>query len=214
MTTSPRFPFIVLVPVIAAGVALAAAPELADLPPVPHGRMRALLERTIFQVDVLNLEIRVDETTASKLGELVRGQKYSEGLADQVAQEVLAAPDAWVRMEFLRSVKQSQFLDGIEDNMERALDVGWISREHFEEVVANLPRWYDFLAKRGIKDGDTMQYRLHQDTTHYLYTGVDGDVLLDMSETDTRSRYSILGSYFAPKSGFRKDLVRSLIASP
>ena len=189
-----------------------AASALDDMPIVPHGRMTALLEKTLFKVDVVAAEIRVDAATAAKLGNLVAGQKYSEGLADQVSRAVLAAPDVWIRMEFKRGIKQKQYLKGIEANMKRALDAAWISPEHFDDVVAHLPEWYVFLAERGIQDGDTMEYRLRGDTTQYRFTAADGKVLLEMDETDTRSRYGILGGYFAPKAEFRKRLVRSLLS--
>jgi len=194
-----------------AGFALAAS-DTAEFQVYPGGQMSALLEKTLFKVDVVELKVRVDEATAGKLVKVVEGQsKYTEELANRVATEVLAAPNAWIRMEFLRSIKLSQFLDSIEKSMEHVLQAGWISEDHFNESVAQLPEWYAFLEERGIKDGDTMQYFIHEDMTRYLYTGVEGDVLLDTSEVDTRSRYSVLGSYFAPKSDFRKGLVRSLL---
>ena len=74
-----------------------------------------------------------------------------------------------------------------------------------------LPEWYGFMEERGIMKGDWMVYWVHGDTLDSSYHGVDGEVLLDRNQTGSMRRYGVLGSYFAPKSDFRKKLVKSLM---
>ena len=188
----------------------------APFPQRPFSHMSALLEKTLFKVDVLTLDIRVDYQTATRLAAYIMAEgaedaSYSDDLADAVGRTVLTASNAWIRMEFLRSVSQKQFLDGIKDNMKTALDAGLIDAEYYEDTLVKLPEWYDFLEDRRIQKGDAMVYHVHGDTLDSTYHGTDGDVLLDMTRKNPKSRYGVLGSYFAPKSDFRENLVRSLV---
>lgn len=188
-------------------------PHAAPFPAVPHAHLHALLEKTLFRVDVLNLDIQVDAATADRLAGLVAGNRnrYSDPLADGVARTVLLAPQAWVRMEFLRNTSRDQFLGGIRDNMEKALAAKLIDRDYFDRTQEQLPGWYDFLSGRGVHKGDIMAYWVRADTLESTYRDADGEVLLDMTRTGPEQRYGVLGSYLAPGSSFRENLVRSLL---
>ena len=207
------------VPTWILGVLLALGPaaegvaprDTAPFPQRSFSHMSALLEKTLFKVDVLTLDVRVDSRTAGRLQSLAEGADYSDHIAGAVSRTVLTAPEVWVRMVFLRGVSQKQFLNGIKDNMKTALEAGLIDTEYYEDTLDNLPEWYDFLEDRRIQKGDAMVYYVHGDTLDSTYHGTDGDVLLDMRRQNPKSRYGVLGSYFAPRSDFRKNLVRSLL---
>ena len=181
--------------------------------PLGDGRyavMEMLLEKTIFKVDVLRLEVRFDTATARRLESLVRSASRRDEVEDSVAIAAVAAPHAMARVTFQRNISLKQFLDGAEDDMQRAVDAGWLSEEDFRDINGWMPRWYSFLAEDGIRDGDAITYRLSGDTLRVVYRTSAGDVPFDEIMVGRRNRYSVLGAYFAPKSSFRKKLLRSL----
>jgi hypothetical protein len=197
--------------VLGPGVGSGTPPAEPPFPETPYSAMKTLLEKTVFDVNVLTLEVKVDPATAERLERAAAGKPFSEEVASEVARIVLTGNEAWVRMTFHRGASQEQFLRGIRENMKRALAAGWITEEHFEDVSENLPRWYDFLADRGVKKGDRVLYWIHDRRLETAFRGVDGKVYLDTDEEDPQAREGVLGSFFAPGSDFRKGLVRSLL---
>ncbi len=196
-------------------VSLSSGEVPTDPPPfevAPAGHMKMLFERTFLKVNVMHLEVFVEPSGAEKIGALIEGkEKYSDELAKAVADVVVETPQVFVRMEFLRGVSQKQFFKSIKKNMKKTLEAGWIDEAYLEETLGMLPTWYGFMEQRGIKKGDWMVYWVHGDTLDSSYHGVEGEVLLDRNQTGSMRRYGVLGSYFAPKSDFRKKLVKSLM---
>lgn len=210
-----------LVPVV---VALFASPLLGqsvpgvsidttDLGTGPAARMHMLLERTIFQVDVLTLDIRLGSAATDRIERLLAGSLDAAALSDSVAAAALAADDALVRLEFQRGVGLEQFLDGIRDNLRLATRAGIVTPADFRSISSDLPGWYAFLNERGIRSGDRMLQRVRGDTLRTVYEGADGEVLLDQVDVGTERRLAVLGGYFAPGSAFREGLVESLLAA-
>jgi hypothetical protein len=175
--------------------------------------MKTLLEKTVFDVNVLTLEVKLDPKTAGRMEKVVADNAASKTLADEVTRVVLTCDQAWVRMTFHRGASQKQFLNGILGNMKKALAAGIISKDHYESTAEDLPKWYEFLADRGVKKGDRVLYWIHDDRLETAYRGVEGKVYLDMDEVDPHARAGVLGAFFAPGSDFRKGLVRSLVGS-
>jgi hypothetical protein len=185
------------------------APVSRDRPPFdasPGGTLKTLFEKTFLHVDVLLLEIQVDAPTTARLQRL----SSRSAAADSVAQTVIEAPEAWVRMEFLRSVSQSKFFGGIRDNLARARRAGLITADHERRVSAQLPEWYGFLAKRGVKHGDILVYSIRGALMKTTYYSPEGTVLFNYTQQDPEARYGVLGSYLAPGSDFRDGLLKSL----
>ena len=176
----------------------------------PFSEMSALLEKTLFKVDVLTLQVRVSEETAAELARLVRGRKYSNELADSAAALVLRERDAWARIEFQRSVSLNQLVDGIRDNMKKAVEAGLLEEEDFATISAAMPVWFGFLEVEGTSKGDEILYRIRGDSLRTVYRTVGEEVLLDQVDVGPERRMAVLGSYFAPGSDFRKGLIRSL----
>lgn len=175
-----------------------------------YSTMSALLEKTIFQVDVLTLDLRFGPETAGRLRDLVAGRAYSSPLADSVAAVALDARDVWARLRFKRDVGLNQFLGGVRDNLKHAREAGIIDSTTYEMVSEALPRWYGFLSARGIHKGDEMLYRIRGDTLRTVYRTVEGEISLDQVDVGPERRLSVTGGYFAPKSDFRKNLIKSL----
>lgn len=176
----------------------------------PNAHMHMLLEKTIFKVDVLTLDIRLGPRETARLDSLLAGHEFSKDLADSVAAVALDSRNAWARIEFRRGVSLDQFIGGVRENLGRAEKAGIVTFEEYETIVAGLPLWYAFLADRPIRSGDQMFYRIRGDTLHTVFRSADGDRLLDQVDVGPERRLSVLGGYFAPKSDFRKGLVRSL----
>lgn len=177
---------------------------------LPSGAMSTLLEKSIFKVDVLTLEVRVDEGTARRLADVVAGREYSDEVADSVAAIVVAASEVLAQITFVREISLEQFLDGTDKDMRRAVDADWLKRDDYERIKRSLPQWFSFLEERRLLKGDQITYQVRGDSLVTLYRGVDGALLLEQTDVGHGARESVLGTYFAPKSSFRKGLVKSL----
>ena len=184
--------------------------ETASLADGPFASMRMLLEKTFLKVDVLTLDVRFGSDAAGRIRALAEGREYAHPLADSIANVAAHATDAYARLRFERNVGLDQFLDGIRDNLERALAAGYIDRAAFDEISGGLPGWYAFLADRGIHEGDEMFYRIRGDELRVVYVATDGTTLLDRTDPGAHRRLAVLGSYYAPGSDFRESLIRSL----
>ncbi len=195
------------------GLAASGQPSPVDTTGLGSGvnaRMHMLLEKTIFKVDVLTLDIWLGPRETARLDSLLAGREFSADLVDSVAAVALDSRNLWARIEFKRDVSLDQFLGGIRDNLRRAEEAGVVTHEEYEAIVASLPRWYAFLVERRIHSGDQMFYRIRGDTLHTVFRSAEGDNLLDQVDVGPERRLSVLGGYFAPKSDFREKLVRSL----
>jgi hypothetical protein len=170
----------------------------------------ALLEKTIFRVDVARLRLRFGAETASGLEELLDGAQGSEQLADTVAGLAIHTLDAWAGLTFQRNVGFDRFLAGIRDGVKVARDAGLIDPVFARSLSDSLPVWYASLRERGVRDGDVMMYRIRGDTLRTVFRTVDGQVLVDQVDTGPQPRLSVMGGILAPGSDFRKGLLNSL----
>lgn len=198
---------------LSTGLTVSGQPSPVDTTNLGSGvnaRMHMLLEKTIFKVDVLTLDVRLGLLEAARLDSLLAGREFSEDLADSVAAVALASRDAWARIEFQRGVSLDQFLGGVRDNLRHAEEAGIVTPGEYGTIVTGLPRWYSFLADRRIRSGDQMFYRIRGDTLHTVFRSVEGEKLLDQVDVGPERRLSVLGGYFAPNSDFREKLVKSL----
>lgn len=187
-----------------------ASADTASLGHGPFSRMHTLLEKTIFQVDVLTLDVRFGERDTERIARLARGRSYSDELADSIAGVAIRSQDAWAQIEFKRDVSLDQFLDGVGDNLKRAWEAGVIDRGAYEMVSDGLPRWFAFLEERGIRKGDRIFYRIRGDSLRTRFVGANGAELLDQVDVGPERRRAVLGSYFVRGSDFREGLIESL----
>ena len=181
-------------------------PVSRDTPPfspTPGGHLGMVFEKTILGVNVLRLDLEVDAASARNLTRI-------RSKPDSVAVCVIEAPEAWVHMQFLRSVSQGKFFGGIRSNLAKARQAGFITAEHEKQVSAQLPEWYGFLAKRGVKKGDVLVYWIRGTAMKTTYYNPQGTVLFNFTQEDPEARHGVLGSYLAPGSDFREGLIKSL----
>ena len=179
-----------------------------------YQEMTALLEVTVFHIDVLTLTVRVTPISARRLQALALEGGYRESLADSVAAVVLESEDLWARQVLERDVGLGRLLDGMRESSEGAADAGFISREYQQAFSDSLPHWFAFLEEDGAKEGDEIVFWVRGDTVRTLYRTADGRVLMDQSGTSADGRKGSVPSFFAPGSRFRRPLVESLLQVP
>ena len=199
-------------PGAAAGQSVAA--DTLDLVTGPHSEMEMLLQKTIFKVDVFTLRVRFDAETATRLQALATGRRHDSEIEDSIANAAIHAKNAWAVIEYLRDVELHQYLDGVKNNMGRAVEAGLISEEDHDVISSELPGLYAPLEERKILRGDRIYYRIRGDTVWTFYQGRAGDTLVDHSEIGPERRLAVMGGYFAPKSSFRRQLIESLFDLP
>lgn len=176
----------------------------------PFGHMKALLERTIFKVDVLTLDLCLDEPTSQALARAAGGGGEPE--RQKVADLAVEADRALAVIGFHRDVSMDQFLGGIGDDHERAVEAGLLADSTRRALARDLPTWYAFLEERGVKKGDRIAYRFEPGSVRVTYVGVDGRTYLDRTSLGPERRASILGAYFAPGASLRERLLDSVLA--
>lgn len=186
-------------------------PELSLLPERPFSTMHMLLERTIFAVDVLTLDVRVDPASAREIeGVLAGAGEVDDERESAVARAALKAEELVGRIEFQRGVSLGQFLDAVGDDMRKAVEAGWLDPAAYREVRDGLPVWFSFLEERGIHEGDRLSYHVRNDTLRTVFATPKGGVLLDQTDVGRQHVVALVGAWFAPDSSFRDQLVESL----
>lgn len=176
----------------------------------PFGHMQALLERTLFKVDVLTLDLCLDAPTSEALARVAgRG---GEPERTEMAHLAFRADRALAVIRFHRDVSMDQFLDGIGDDHQKAVEAGLLADSTRRALDKDLPTWYAFLEERGVKEGDRIAYRFEPGSVRATYVGVDGRTYLDRTSRGAQRRASILGAYFAPGASLRDRLLDSVLA--
>lgn len=191
----------------------AARPVAADtsgLASGPWARMRTLLEKTLFQVNVAELTLRYDSAAAARVRELAAGREYSAPVADSVARAVIGARRVRGRLEFRRDVGLGRFLESLRRNMEKARDAGILADSAYRDYRGRLRDWYAALEGRGMREGDVTEYRIRGDSLRVLVRSGDGEVLIDRLDVGEQHRRAVLGGYLAPGTDFREGLVKSV----
>jgi hypothetical protein len=177
----------------------------------PYSGMHAKMERTIFGIDILVVDMRFSEPTARRLEELVAGREYSPALADSIVRVVLDARNALLVVNIEYDVDVQRFLEESRASLRTAADAGLIPATVFSEVSQNLGPWFEFLEARGLKEGDRLIYRIRGDTFRTMFITDSGQTLLDQTDPNgNERRLAILAGYLAPGTDLREDLIESL----
>lgn len=188
--------------------------DTTELATGPYSRMETLLERTIFQVNVVRLTVRYDSATTARIRGLVEGREYSSSLADSVAAAVLGARRVDAYVQFVRDIGLDRFLRSVRENMAKARDAGMLADSAFRRFEGQLPGWYSALDERGVRDGDVTEYQIRGDSLWVVYRSAAGDTLISRTDVGEQHRRAVLGGYLAPGVDFREGLVRSLLRDP
>ncbi len=197
-------------------VPLMAAPrdlfDLGSLDTGPFARMSTLYEKSFLflKVDVLNVEVRFGSEVAEKVKSFVQSGDEPSKFADSIADTAIHAQDAFVHIRFLRNIRLKRFIQEARESTKLVREAGIIDNPSYEHISNNLPIWYGSLAKRGIREGDEMFYRIRGESLRAVYRGVDGTIYVDQQDKGRLFSLAILGGYFVERSKFRNGLLQSL----
>ena len=185
--------------------------ESSELAQGPYSYMHMLLQKTILRIDVAIIEVRVDKPAQARLAALLRGQAYSDGLAQQLASVVIGGERAVVQMRFKRDISLKRWIGVVKENLEQARKAGLIPVDLEQKVGQGLPQWVAALKDRGYEKSDRLIYSVGPESLRTVVVSAAGQVLVDRLEREQGSRRVVLASYFAPGSDFREPLLRSLL---
>ena len=197
------------------GAAIADGPwPFLDSPELGHGPysfMHMMLQKTIFSINVATIDVRVDKQAQARLADQARDKPYSDALAPQLAQTVMAAEHAVVQMQFTRNVSLNRWMGVVHESLDQARRAGLIDADLERRVKDGLPQWFAALKDRGYEKGDRLIYSVIPEGTRTMVVAASSQVLVDRVDTDPGARRVVLTSYFAPESDFREPLLRSLL---
>jgi hypothetical protein len=186
--------------------------ETASLYEGDFSRMSMLYRRSalFLRFDVMTLDVRFGPEDANRLREVAAADAKSARLEHRLAETAIKATNAFVRLRFLREIDVDRFVDEARKSTRRVYEAGIIEHDVYVDILRELPGWYGFLEDRNIQPGDELLYRVQGDTLHSVYRSSTGRILQEQVRVSAAHRLSLLGSYFAPKSEFRRGLIRSL----
>ncbi|NJD10643.1 MAG: hypothetical protein FIB01_09490 [Gemmatimonadetes bacterium] len=204
-----------LLPLVLVAMLAAARSGAAQSPADGLGRtqwsyMHTLFQRTFLKVDVLTIDVCFDAPTAQRFATVAGRGPLTGAAADTITRAALAGARAQGRIEFLRTISLDEFLDGVAEDMQKAVKARVLGDSIYKAVVAGLPASYAFLEKRRIRKGDQLVYDMAGDTIRTRYIGADGTVLLDELAVARQRRNSPLATWFTPGSAYRSGLLQSL----
>lgn len=181
----------------------------------PFSTLEMLYERTIFNIDILELLIVVDPETAAALEKLAAGRDDDGDapgprLAKEMVHAVLGAGDVAIQTRFRRGVGLGQFLDGMAESLGHAVADSLLAPADAEAIVAENREHFGALADRGFLEDDVLWYRIRGDSLEMAVQDADDEVLLEDARGGTVRREALLGGYLARGSQFREDLLASL----
>lgn len=193
-----------------AAIAGGALPSLneGDLASGPYSRMHMLLEKTILNVDVVTIDVRVNAKAQSEFSKIASGKKIEGNVEEQLAKAALAVDNAVVQMKFERNVSLSQWLDQVGGSLDKAVEAGYLTAARKAQVLSSLPNWFAPIKERGFKEGDKVLYRVTPGSLRTVLQTVEGQAPVDQTDGGDAARVLFAG-YFAPGADLRA-MLRSL----
>jgi hypothetical protein len=200
-----------------AGATLAAGPlpqlEGGDLGQGPFSAMHMMLQKTVLNIKVATIDVRVDKGTQARFAQIATGKTYAPDLGHQLALAAIDAKHAVVVMQFQRDIPLGRWIGVVKDNLEQARKAGLITRDVEQRVGNSLADWFGALKDRGYEKDDKLIYAVMPDSVRSVVVSKGGQVLVDRVDPGDPGRRVVLGSYFATGSEFREPLLKSLFES-
>lgn len=178
----------------------------------PYSKMKTVLEKTIFNVDVLTVNVQLDPKVQAKVKDLLEGRQYNDELSEKMAHILMASQNMKIVLTFLRDTDFNRFISEVKNSIRCAAEAGAISKSEQDNAFQNLPQWFAPIQKRGIRNGDSLSYHISENKMHTLLRLQNGKTVVDQTDAGGSPRRVLLGSYFAKCSDFRDGLFRSLIS--
>lgn len=174
-------------------------------------RFEYLLEKTIFKVDAVRLELAFTDGTPARVAGLLPPGPDVPALRDAIAAEYLTASGAMVRFTFERSFGLERFLRANRDVLEGLVKAGILTYEEFLELDAENVERFQVLEQAGIQDGDRLEHRIEGERVATRYVDHTGTLRIDEVQVGDADRRALLGSLFGPGSDFRGGLVDQVL---
>ena len=191
---------------VAAGAQTAAPTCCTDLSTV--------LTKTMFHVQVAQLDVQVDSATAAKVQQAIgSATSASDALSDSIADAYMAASTANTTMSFLHSVSLSQFLGGQKSGLKNLVKAGLLTQSAADEVQKDTETQFAFLKDGGINKGDKLINIVHGDSVTTRFVAADGSQKVDFTRVGPERRVALIGDYFGPNADFRDGLIESAMES-
>jgi len=175
--------------------------------------MHMLLQKTLLNINVADIDARFDAQTQSRFAQLATGKAYSPDLGHQLALAAIDARHAVVQMQFKRDIPLNRWIGVVKDNLEQARKAGLITRDVEQRVGDSLSQWFGALKDRGYEKGDRLIYAVTPEAVRSVVVSTGGQVLVDRTEPGPEGRRVVLGSFFATGSEFREPLLKSMFES-
>ncbi len=188
-----------------------AGPAPAGAQETPTVEASALLEKTLFRIDVARLNLQFGGDTAARLEALLEAAGPETSLADSVAEVAIHSRDATARLTFLWGIGFDRFMENVQRSVKVAREAGLLDPGFARSLSDSLPGWYAPIRERGVKDGDTMTYRIRGDTMRIVFRTRKDSVMVDQRAVGRQSRLSVLGGFLSAGSEFREGLLDSLL---
>jgi len=200
-----------------AGAAAAGGPlpalEGGDLAQGQFAAMHMLLQKTVLNINVATIDVRVDRGTQSRFAQIASGKSYAPDLGHQLALAAIDAKHAVVVMQFKRDIPLNRWIGVVKDSLEEARKAGLITRDVEKTVGDSLAEWFGALKDRGYEKDDRLIYAVMPDSVRSVVVSKGGQVLVDRVDPGHPGRRVVMGSYFATGSEFREPLLKSLFES-
>jgi len=197
-----------LIPTMAAASTPA---DLADGVGVGDGaRLTMLLEATIFNVDVANVEALLGPQDAAAVAAIAERSRIDDEARAQITEILLGAESCVITMRFLRDASWDRFLDGTRKNLERAVEADILTEDEFDELWQVFVADFAQMQERGVRKGDAVYYRVDPDRVRTVYFDGDENVLVSVDRGGDARVRGTLGAYFGPRSEFSRELIESL----
>jgi hypothetical protein len=189
------------------------SPDDPSLGRGPWASMHMLLQKTLLNINVADIDARFDAQTQSRFAQLATGKPYSPDLGHQLALAAIDARYAVVQMQFKRDIPLNRWIGVVKDNLEQARKAGLITRDVEQRVGDSLPQWFGALKDRGYEKGDRLIYAVTPAAVRSVVVSTGGQVFVDRTEPGHEGRRVVLGSFFATGSEFREPLLKSMFES-
>ena len=170
----------------------------------------AMLEKTIFKIDVLKLTLTFRSPAAREVVGEVTQRPSGAAARRRLAKDLVATTDVVATVRFVRDVGLGRFVEGVCDSMKQAIREQYLQREEALQVCRQVPAWFAQFERRGFREGDQIRY---EGSSKGMVTRVfdsNGNQLMEQFDEGSAAVRQMLSGYLNPSSDFFDALMSSL----
>jgi len=192
------------------GSAIPGAADLtAGLGATEHGVLSMRFEVTFMKIDVADIEALLTSADAARIEAAVGdGERTDEAEAEVEA--ILAGADpVVVSMRYVRDSSFGRFTKGMASGVDAAYDGEQLTDAERRSVHDQFLIGLTPMEERGVKEGDTLVFRVDGDAVSLRVVDAAGLRLAEASYEGNVYARAVRGMYICCKSNFLEKLVRS-----